>query len=65
MNRQQRRQLERQKRKGGAKAPSSTYPQGKTEVYAYTDDSGQEQWLDVVGLRTWADAHLPILRVPI
>ena len=65
MNRQQRRQLERQQRKGGAKAPSSTYPQGKTEVYAYTDDNGQEQWLDVVGLRTWADAHLPILRVPI
>ena len=65
MNRQQRRQLERQQRKGKAKIKPHRYPQGKTEVYAYTDDNGQEQWLDVVGLRDWAEANLTVLRVPI
>ncbi|MCK0142997.1 hypothetical protein [Aliiroseovarius sp. F20344] len=37
----------------------------KTQVYVYTDDDGNERWLDVDTMRRWAESNLELTRIAI
>lgn len=56
---------ERRKAMQGQKRNHNSLETIKSELYAFDDDSGLEQWLDVLSMRKWAEIHLELVRVAI
>lgn len=55
----------RQQRRNNARKAAKKPQHGKSEVFNYTDENGDEQWIAVEPLRQWAEKNLTISAVDI
>lgn len=53
----------RQQRRRAAREAAKNPRHGKSEVFSYTDEEGNEQWLAVEPLRFWAEENQPLVGV--